>query len=934
MLRRILLVVVMSFAAITGALAQGAIAGVIKDAVTGEAVIGANVIVQGTRFGAATDIEGKFLISNVPVGTYNLQVSFVTYNPHSVPNVVVENGKRTTIDIPLSENVSELQEVVVTGTRQVNTDMDLVKTIKEAKLVVVGISAEQIGRSLDRDAAQVLRRVPGITIKGDQFVQIRGLSERYNVVMLHNAYAPSVETDIRSFSFATLPSNQLDRMLVFKSPSADLPGDFGGGVVKVYTKNIPDENSLVVDYSTQIRLGTTFRDFYGQQHNNFQATGFNDHYYNLPSGFPANLNDVRGDNLVAAGQSLKNLWAPQKRTAIPDQRVNITFNRKFNIGGVQIGNISAITYSNAFSRYSVLRTEQTWSEDTKTASQILHYNDQQYNQNIRAGFLFNWAFKFDENNKVEFKNLYNQSSADQFVNRDAPLVDIGLPQRNGAFDKIYRGIYSGQLLGTHDFFDKRTTVEWLAGYNKSYRDEPDYKRYRTDYDDFSNTSQVYLSGVVSPFYLGRYYGHVNESSKTGGFSIKQQIGNASDPLKNIEVKAGVFYERKDRDFTQRNLGFVTASLQFDPNLRNLSVPELFAAQNINNTTGVAVAEQSQKRDNYVASNNLLAYYGKFTLPLNKFTIDAGVRIEDNHQKLDGYDLNGDFTPADLKVTRVLPSANVSYNIKENMLVRAAYGETLNRPEFRELAYAPFFDFNLSYLFQGFPQLKTAKIQNIDLRWELYPSKGELITAGVFYKKFTNPIEAVVDFSTGGTAIKNANFKNAANATSYGAEIEIKKSLNELTGSRVIDDISVVFNATVIKSKVELAAADTQGQEANRPLQGQAPYVINTGLYYDNTESGWQVNLLYNVVGRNVLYAGNMNYASVYVMPRNVVDLIFSKGFGEHFILKGGVSDILNQPVLWMQDVNHDKKFDRNFDTKLQSYKPGQVFSLGFSYTFN
>ncbi len=209
------------------ALSQGSIAGKVKDAKTGEALIGANVVIQGTTIGAATDVDGAFEIPSVKEGTYTLQVSYVTYKVHVISDVVVETAKRVTLgDIILKEDASELQEVVVTVGRQTDTDFELIRSIKDSKVVVVGITAEQISKTLDRDAAQVLRRVPGITIKDDQFIISRGLAERYNPVMLHNTYAPSVETDVRSFSFATIPSNQLDRILVYKSPAADLPGRF------------------------------------------------------------------------------------------------------------------------------------------------------------------------------------------------------------------------------------------------------------------------------------------------------------------------------------------------------------------------------------------------------------------------------------------------------------------------------------------------------------------------------------------------------------------------------------------------------------------------------------------------------------------------------------------------------------------------------------
>jgi TonB-dependent receptor len=928
MLRRILLSVSLLCLVTTLMLAQGSISGVVKDAKSGESIVGANVIVQGTQIGATTDIDGNFIIPKIGSGTYTLQVSFITYKTHLIPDVIVENAKKTSLTINLSEDVTELKEVVVQGTRQMDTDFELLRSIKEAKLIVTGVTAEQISRTLDRDAAQVLRRVPGVTIKDNQFIQIRGLSERYNAVMLHNAYAPSVETDVRSFSFATIPSSQLDRMLIYKSPAADIPGDFAGGVVKVFTKSIPDENSIVLDYSTQVRVGTTFNDFYHQPFDNRHNTGFNSGFYDLPQWFPSDLRNSSDAGKETAGRSLKNLWTPQKSVAIPDQRFTLTFNRKFRIGSVDIGNISAVNYSNTYSIFKVNRGDYT--ETNNSIDQNYSYTDNQHNQQVRTGFLFNWAFRFSDNSIIEFKNLYNQSSSDQYVDRVGTEESAG--QKNGAFDKYYRGIYSGQLLGTHDVFGKRTTVEWVAAYNNSYRDQPDYKRYQSQVDGTTGSAQILIPNTVTPNMLGRFYSKLNEQSYSGGISAKQRFDFTADPLRSPELKAGVFFENKTRDFNARNLGYTT-SPSFDYSLAYLSIGELFQPQNINNTTGIQLGEATYKKDSYAASNNLLAYYVMASIPVGKkIRLDAGARLEDNLQRLDSYD---DFksTPVNVKnqVNRLLPSANLSYNFTEKSLLRAAYGQTLNRPEFRELAPFSFFDFNFNFLYFGNPSLKTAKIQNIDLRWEYYPSKGEQITFGGFFKNFKDPIESIVDANSPGGGLKNVTFANAKDAKSYGLELEIKKSLSGLTGSQILNDINVLLNASWIKSTITLPDNFSSGREAKRPLQGQAPYVINAAMFYNHEESGWQVNLLYNVVGKSIVFVGNDNYKDVYLMPRNVLDLTFSKRLSERFQLKGGIADIINQPLLFLQDGNSDGKFDRKNDQTIQSYKPGQVFSIGFSW---
>ncbi len=923
----ILLIFLVSFTSI--GFGQGSIAGKITDSKTGEAIIGANVIIQGTVIGAATNIDGDFLINNVKEGTYTLQISSVMYKTHSVPDVKVETARKITIDVPLSEDVAELQEVVVQGTRHTDTDFEMVRSIREAKVVMVGITSEQIGKSLDRDAAQVLRRVPGVTIRADQFVQIRGLSERYNTVMLHNVYAPSVETDIRSFSFATLPSSQLDRMLVFKSPSADIPADFAGGIVKVFTKSIPEENSFVVDYSTQVRVGTTFNDYSSQQKNAGYATGFNTGYYDLPSNFPANVAKQTGEALVSTGRSLKNLWAPQSSVAIPDQRFTLTYNKRFKIGKVEVGNISAFNYSFATATYTLERNDYTVTN--QVADQNFGFSDRQYNQQVRSGFLFNWAFKFDDKNTIEFKNLYNQTSNDQYVDRTGTGISEG--QRNGAFDKIYRGIYSGQLMGTHQLFDRRTTLEWVAGYNDSYRSQPDYKRFLSRLDANSGLATVLIPNTVTPNQMGRFYSDLNENAVAGGASITQRFGSKNDPTRTPELKAGVFFEDKTRSFGARNIGYILSSTYLDPALKYATPAQLFEPQNINNTNGIQIGELTYKKDSYSASNSLLAAYAMASVPFSeKVKLDAGVRMENNLQKLNSYD---DFSSTPVivnnQVNRLLPSANLSYNFTQKMLVRAAYGETLNRPEFRELAPFSFYDFNFNFLYFGNPNLKTAKIQNLDVRWELYPGKNELITIGGFYKNFINPIESLVDVNSPGGGLKNVTFANAESAKSYGIEVEIKKSLSGLTGSTLLSNINVMFNVTLIKSNIVIPPSLAGGREAERPMQGQAPYVVNAGIFYTSAPTGWQVNLLYNVVGKNIAFVGNNNYPDVYLMPRNILDLNFNKRLNERFNLKGGINDILNQPIQFLQDTNGGGNFNQGSNLTVAKFKPGQVFSIGFSY---
>jgi outer membrane receptor for ferrienterochelin and colicin len=917
------------------AFGQGSIGGTVKDAVTGEPIIGANVLIQGTQLGSSTDLDGKFLINNVAAGNYVLQISFVTYKTHIVNDVTVDNGKRVSIDVQLSEDVSELSEVVVRGTRTIDNDFALLSSIRESKLVVSGISAEMITRSPDRDAAEVVKRIPGVTIMGGRYIVIRGASERYNVTMLHGAYAPSMEADRRSFAFDVIPSGQIDQLLIFKSPSPELPGDFAGGVVKITTKSIPDENSVTFGYSLGYRSGSTFGDFYQSKRDPLQDFGFNGGINDLPEGFPTDLRGITNEtSLRQAALSLSNNWVPEQINSFLDQSASLTANFRFRIKNIEVGNITAVNWSNNRNRFDVRRKDfNQYDEINDTPSLIYDYSDDQNNQNSRTGILFNWAFKLNDNHTIEFKNLYNQINNSQYIFRSGQNFEGNFYGQWGGFQEIFRGVYSGQLLGKHKLFDGRTNINWVANLGKSNRDIPDNRRYRRDLDQQSGTERTYVPvSAAQVYFLGRFYGDMTEDSYSGSIGIDHTIEVTENFLPVIS--AGVFYDKKDRSFIARNLGYARDAFTWNSDLEYLPIEDLFAPENIYPTTGdgLIIDEQTNGSDSYISSNELKAYYAGLSLPFGKkVTFSGGVRVEDNLQILSTATKTGDDIDQEVAVNRVLPSANLSFNFTENMLIRATYGQTLNRPEFREIAPFSFYDFEFNWVYSGEPNLRTAKIQNYDLRWEWYPSKTEMITFGGFYKDFTDAIEAVYVPGAGSQGAKGFRYANATAAHVYGVELDIRKSLAGLTSSKFIDNLNLLFNTALSKSSVDV------GTQPERPLMGQSPYVVNAGVYYQNDESGLQVSLLYNVVGRRLFAVGGYTdmgdalYEDIYEMPRNVIDISLTKRFGERLQGKLTLADILNQKYMLIQDGNRDGIFDRKRDQIVQENRFGSLFTLGFTY---
>ncbi len=910
----------------------GVVRGTIKDALTSEDVIGATVKIEGTQLAASTDVNGFFSISKVPVGKAKLIISYISYKIKTIADVTVEADKVTEVNTTLEEDKVTLKEVVVTATKITGTDISVISEIKAAQQIVSGISSAQIAKSLDRNAAEVVKRVPGVTIFGNRFINIRGLNERYNAVMLNNVFTPSLETDVRSFSFDIIPSNQIDRILVFKSPAAELPGEFSGGVVKIFTKSIPEEIFLKVEVGGSFRNGTTGQSFSEPQHGKLYFTGFNSGFNDLPKFFPTTKQEILnagGERLSQVGRSLKNSWTPLTSNALPDMRASVTGGLKFQVGKMRIGNFSAINYSNSYTTFDMQRNDFEFSQvqNKGEATEVFSFEDIQYTHAVRLGVLHNWAFKINDRNSVEVKNLFNQSSNGQFVNRTG--FDTGNNWNIRSFDQVYRGIYSGQLTGKHNLAKDKTDIDWVVSYNTSYRDQPDYKRFRYNVDG-KNPVLLVPQGSAQTFNLGRTNIIMNENAITVGANLVHKIAVKE---KELEVKAGVFYEIKDREFDARNLGYVQANSSLF-NVGLLPIDQIFASENINNTSGIKIDEQTNPNDSYTASNKLLAYYlsGNYSLTKNLNAI-IGVRIENNTQQLDSRDLVNQPLQYFNKKNNILPSANVTYNFSEKSLLRLAYGKTLNRPEFREIAPFSFYDFVNNRNIQGNPQIKNAEVDNFDLRYEFYPTPSEVLSIAGFYKRFVNPIEVI--FASGSNP--NLSFDNAQSALSAGVEIEAKKSFENIVASPFLKKLSVFANATFIYSRVKLSSSIAANQSDNRPLQGQSPYVINGGLGFNDLKKELQINLLYNIIGKRIYAVGNnygYQYPDWYEMPRNVVDLTFSKGLGKKLLLKGGITDLLNANTIVLQDGNQDQVFDFNKDQIIQSFRPGTVYSLSVVYSFD
>ena len=928
-LYRLLIIVIALFASVT-VFSQSSIEGLVNDKTDKEPLTGAGILIEGTTKGARANIDGNYKITGLSPGKYTLVISYVSYKSQRIADVVVENGKPTVVNIELENAALQLESVQVVAQRRTDTELSMLKSVRSALQVVSGISSQQIGKTLDRDASEVVKRIPGVTIQDNRFIVVRGLNQRYNNVWLNNAATPSSETDVKAFSFDAIPSSMIDNLLVFKTGSPEFTAEATGGFIKISTKNIPDDNFLNVEYSIGYNDRATFQDTYRLPGTALDFVGLGSAARSIPSDFAANLSGASIVQRDDYALRLKNNWVARPQTASPNHKASIAFGKKWNLKrDAKLGTITSINYSNTYNTRSDMQNYAYERIDpvTESPTYLYQYNADIYTREFKVGLMHNWAYQTAKGTRLEFKNILNQIGVDKSANTQGwNNYRLG---NFKYFSNQYssRTTYSGQLSGNRELNEATAAkLDWNAGFAYSNRIEPD----RQNWSMKENPDGVYeymLPAVPSINELGRLYltNHENVSTLAVNYERKLEIGSLLTTL-----KAGEYSEYKTRNYAERSITYrsTNSGMFSDEEINALNFETLFTEPYLGQNKVLTLDEQTNVANSYQAQNLLSAGYVALNMPIGKLNIYGGVRAEYNQLTLNGYFDANSPVRVNSPTFNLFPSINTSYNLNEKSLVRLAYARTINRPEFREVSPLGYYDFTEKTSVTGNPDLKDARIQNLDLRFEHYPSPTETFSIAAFYKHFSNPIE-MVSMGTGSAY----SFDNALNATNYGLEFEVRRSLESLVG---LKNFSVSLNASYIYSMVQFANTQT---ERSRPLQGQSPVVVNAALYYQNDKLGLSTSLMYNVMGKRILVAAQLNQGEVvipdiYEMPRHVVDFSLNKKIGKKLELKFGIKDLLAQDYVTQQTYEYVKDGVTKSATLTNNvYNLGRTVSLGGSWKF-
>lgn len=722
MITRIFTLSLFFLAIFSNTLLLGQIRGQISDKKSGEVLEGATLFIPELNKGTYADEAGKFEFSGIPAGFYSLVYSYVSYRRDTIWSLQVQKGRMTDLNIQMvQEQETGLEEISIVEVRSKISEQSLIADLKQNEQIVSGVSAEQIRRSPDRDAAEVIRRLPGVTLSDGRYAMIRGLNERYNTVLLNGGPAPAAEADTKAFSFDLVPSGLISRMMIVKTASAELPGEMAGGMVKVETQAMPEGNKWEAGLSLGMRQYTTMQNFSTYQGSATDVLGIDNGTRTLPSWFPTHLNTVKNNEyLSGVSKSLPNTWAVQNQTAIPDPRMSLTFTHKTNLKKFTFGTTQGLTYSmtsqhNTIERYNY----NAFNTETKKSDTIYHYTDNQFTRNSRVGLMSNYSLLFPSGHKLEWRNLLNQSGASLTTVRTGRNLEEGSDVKNYSLGWQQRGLLSSQLTGTHPIISKTTQLNWQLGYAYSRMQEPDLKRVRSIRPLTAPADQPYqvvIPPSASTLDAARFFSDSKEQVLSGLAQIEHKLGG-EDQERPIKIRSGVWTEMKSRSFQARWMSYKRGNnSSFNYDLNNQPLETIFSDANMDAVSGFVLAEGTNPSDQYQASNQNIAgfVYGSFPV-FNWLTLQGGLRSEFNRQQLSSRDYNDRPVEVDNPLLFWLPSGNATVNLTEKALIRGAAGITVNRPEFRELAPFAYYDFAFNNVLYGNPNLKTPIIQNMDIR---------------------------------------------------------------------------------------------------------------------------------------------------------------------------------------------------------------------------
>lgn len=779
--------------------------------------------------------------------------------------------------------IAQSDEIVVLAPRAKGSVSELLEYRKNSNQVSEVMGSEQMARQGDSDAAASLRRVTGLTLMDGKFVYIRGLSDRYSGAILNGTGLPSPEPGRRVVPLDLFPSSLLESVQVQKSYSADLPAEFGGGLIQMKTKSIPTKPFVKASVAAEVIQSESgsVSDTSDRQMPGFLNSGLRSGRRILENTPPVVIDGFSKEEIQRMGQELPENYGVSKYEGSSIPNLLVTAGSVYDPGPWRTGGSFSLI-RNQDHNYRQIKSRKF---NVGSSNQLVLDENAQIQKSeseIKTGLGVDYGLEILKSHKLQFGYLFVRHTQDQVQEKSAELSSDSVKARQITnLDWVQRDLSVSTFRGEHEFQDWK--LEYRLSKAKARRDAPDAKEYvyvKRDQDFELNTDTTGNR---------RVYSELEDSMIEGAVDLSYE--GRIESFGNLKIKSGLFSQNKERNSDVYRLHYKYKFAQgAGPDLRK-KPNELFRDDQIGPDEW-SLTNLTESADSYngILKNQAAYLMGQVELS-SKWVFELGLRDENFNQEVRTYyyyNPNDPTSFSGLKSRHLVPSYLLLYKPDEAWRHRMGYSETLSRPEFRELSTVPFIDDESGYEAVGNSQLKECIIQNWDLRSEFYFNPDEFVSVGLFLKNFRDPIEDVFEPSPN----LRKTYVNTQRAVNRGFEIEARFGLRRLT--RELRRWSFASNISLIESKVEIDQSEKSIQTSDiRPLQGQSPYVVNMQLAYDRPLIGIQSTLLYNVIGPRITEVGTNARPDVYEEPFHQLDWTLSQKIGKNVSFGAKIKNLLN-----------------------------------------
>jgi outer membrane receptor protein involved in Fe transport len=852
-----------------------------------------------------------------------------------------------------SEQEQAIEEVVTKATRLKGTAQAVLQERQNQAFVADILSADQISRTGDSDAAGALRRVTGLTLVDGKFIYVRGLGERYSSTQLNKMGVPSPDPTRSVVPLDLFPADIIESLNVQKSFSPDMPAHFGGGNVDVRTKTIP--NDFVFRFSGSIGTNTNNSDdgfFYAGGDDDF--TGRDDGTRALPSIIKNSLELAQSDDgiegstrfplTLAQRQAMVGamFWdiGPDVKSVDPDFGLGLTFGNVYSVGDKdsEIGFLSTLAYDNKWNVEEQFNGTNLGTVGCDSLPENLTAGNKCFaqsfsgvstEQNVSWSGMLNFGYKYDNNHRLDITNVILHDMRDRVRVRD--FIDVNettfgeteLSRLDMLFEE--RRMTSSQIKGTHNFPQlKNAFFDWYAGSSRASRQQPGSLdvTFQTNFDNGVFVNQQLQD--VSATSVNRDFQSLRDVSETFGW-------NAGIPIYasglELEIKVGADFFEKARTADNISIGVphraIADEATFGSRVDEIFSPEALASADFyNSVSGAGILESGVSNgDKYAAGTMIDAYYVMADAFIdNTWRISGGVRYENFRQisvpftsHANTFSINSDeIAEVGFEEDDFFPSLALTYLVDQNMQFRLNISQTTIRPDLRDISTSFFIDPLTEFLVRGSPLLQSSKLDNIDFRWEWYRQDGNNVSVALFYKDIETPIE-LVELGTVGGAAPNLLTANAQDGMLFGIELEALQDLtfisdslsnfytsanltlsdSEVTIGAVDDDVVSLFESQLLDALNATSASNIVTNNKRR-LVGHSQWVANFQLGWDSSNGEHSGTLVYNAFGPRIIIPGTRGNEDAEEETFHSLDMIYTYYPDFNNTIKFSVKNLLNQ----------------------------------------